>query len=130
MADVQIDDLNIHDSDEKVIFDNIHEYEDSNIKEEDQKSKSFILRLVIVLCGLFIVSLLLNISDRLKSFYSPLGYISLAVFAVFFIWFYVKPVWLFFKMDYFEVNSSKESKIIKKHNAEVRKNVAKKIIDF
>lgn len=130
MEDVQIDDQSIYDSNEQVVFDNIHEYEDSNIREEDQKSKSFILHLVIVLCGLFIVSLLLNISDRLKSFYVPLGYISLVVFTILFIWFYIRPVWLFFKMDYFELNSSKETKIVKKHNAKVRKNIAKKIIDF
>ena len=130
MAEVQIDDLNIHDSNEKLVFDSIDEYEDSNIKEEGQKKASFILRLVVVLCGLFIISLLLSISDRLKNFYAPLGYISLALFTILFILYYVRPIIKFCKMDYFEVNRSKDNKVIKAHNIEVRKSVAKKIIDF
>lgn len=124
------EELDIHDVNEKIIFDNIYEYEENSIREEDQKNKSFLLRLIVLICALLIISLLLSISNSLKNFFPPLGYISLFFFAIFFILYFVRPVMLFFKMDYFEVNSKKDAQIIKTHNNKVRRNVAKKIVDF
>ena len=115
---------------DNIVFDNIQDYEDANIKEEDGRSKNYWLSLAIIICGLFIFSILLNISSSLKNFWSPLGYISLLVFIILFAIYYVKPMLMFLKIDTFEIDSSKNAKFIKKHNIEVRKKIAKKIIDF
>lgn len=115
---------------DNIVFDNIQDYEDANIKKEDGKSKSHWLNLVLIICGLFIFSILLSISSSLKNFWSPLGYISLIIFIILFVIYYVKPIFLFLKIDSFKINSSKDAEFIKKHNVEARKNIAKKIIDF
>ena len=130
VEETQIMDINNQDSKEKALFDSIHEYEDDNIKVETRKSISYALESFVFICGLLIISLMLSISISLKNINLYLYYISLVVFLVLFIWFYVRPIVLIIKMDNFEIDREKDTSIIRRHNTKVRKNIAKKIVEF
>ena len=109
----------------------IDDYEDKSMRDEDKSVASYVLRLVIVVFGLFIVSLLLGISDRIRSFNQTAGIISLVVFVVLFIYFYVRPIIRIYSMQYFEgKGNAKNSKHADRHNEKMRRKIAERIINF
>ena len=123
--------LELENQSEKEIKNTIYDYEESSIKQEDRNSFGYVIKLIIVVFGLFIISLLLNISDRIRNFNQIAGIVSLVIFAVLFLYFYVRPILNIYGMLYFESKTmSKNSKIANAHNIKTRKKIAEHIISF
>lgn len=123
--------LEFENQSEKEIKNTIYDYEESSIKQEDRNSFGYAIKLIIVVFGLFIISLLLNISDRIRNFNQIAGIVSLVIFAVLFLYFYVRPILNIYGMLYFESKTmSKNSKIANAHNIKTRKKIAEHIISF
>lgn len=123
--------LELENQSEKEIKNTIYDYEESSIKQEDRNSFGYVIKLIIVVFGLFIISLLLNISDRIRNFNQIAGIVSLVVFAILFLYFYVRPILNIYGMLYFESRSmNKNSKIANAHNIKTRKKIAEHIISF
>ena len=123
--------LEFENQSEKEIKNTIYDYEESSIKQEDRNSFGYVIKLIIVVFGLFIISLLLNISDRIRNFNQIAGIVSLVIFAVLFLYFYVRPILNIYGMLYFESKTmSKNSKIANAHNIKTRKKIAEHIISF
>ncbi|MBR4313316.1 MAG: DUF697 domain-containing protein [Lachnospiraceae bacterium] len=123
--------LELENQSEKEIKNTIYDYEESSIKQEDRNSFGYVIKLIIVVFGLFIISLLLNISDRIRNFNQLAGIVSLVIFAVLFLYFYVRPILNIYGMLYFESrNMNKNSKIANAHNIKTRKKIAEHIISF
>lgn len=123
--------LELDNQSEREIKDTIYDYEESSIKQEDKNSFGYVIKLIIVVFGLFIVSLLLNISDRIRNFNQIAGIVSLVVFAVLFLYFYVRPILNIYGMLYFESKSmNKNSRIANARNTKTRKKIAEHIINF
>lgn len=123
--------LELENQSEKEIKNTIYDYEESSIKQEDRNSFGYVIKLIIVVFGLFIISLLLNISDRIRNFNQIAGIVSLVIFAVLFLYFYVRPILNIYGMLYFESRSmNKNSKIANAHNIKTRKKIAEHIISF
>lgn len=123
--------LELENQSEKEIKNTIYDYEESSIKQEDRNSFGYVIKLIIVVFGLFIISLLLNISDRIRNFNQMAGIVSLVVFAILFLYFYVRPILNIYGMLYFESRSmNKNSKIANAHNIKTRKKIAEHIISF
>ena len=113
------------------IKDTIDDYEEKSIRDEDRSAVSYVLKLVIVVFGLFIVSLLLGISDRIRSFNHVAGVVSLVIFAILFIYFYIRPIIRIYSMQYFEsMGHTKNSKLANRHNEKMRRKIAERIINF
>lgn len=113
------------------IKDSIDDYEEKSIRDEDRSAVSYVLKLVIAVFGLFIISLLLGISDRIRSFNQTAGIVSLVIFAILFIYFYVRPIVRIYSMQYFEsIGHAKNSKWANKHNEKMRRKIAERIINF
>ena len=123
--------FDISNNSETNLIDNIHDYEDFSIQSETKKTIKYLIKIIFIVIGLILISLLLSISDKLKNFNPILGYISLIIFVILFIIYFLRPIFKIFKMDYFitDVNKS-NSNYIKKHNNNVRYNIAQKIINF
>lgn len=123
--------LELENQSEKEIKNTIYDYEENSIKQEDRNSFGYVIKLIIVVFGLFIISLLLNISDRIRNFNQIAGIVSLVVFAILFLYFYVRPILNIYGMLYFESRSmNKNSKIANAHNIKTRKKIAEHIISF
>ena len=113
------------------VKDSIDDYEEKSIRDEDKSAVSYVLKLVIAVFGLFIISLLLGISDRIRSFNQVAGIVSLVIFAILFIYFYIRPIVKIYNMQYFEsMGHTKNSKWANKHNEKMRKKIAERIINF
>ena len=113
------------------IKDTIDDYEEKSIRDEDRSAVSYVLKLVIVVFGLFIVSVLLGISDRIRSFNHVAGVVSLVIFAILFIYFYIRPIIRIYSMQYFEsMGHTKNSKLANRHNEKMRRKIAERIINF
>lgn len=113
------------------IKDSIDDYEEKSIRDEDRSAISYILKLVIVVFGLFIISLLLGISDRIRSFNHIAGIVSLVIFAILFLYFYVRPIIRIYRMQYFESKGhTKNSRAANRHNERMRRKIAERIINF
>lgn len=116
---------------DKEIKDTIYDYEESSIKQEDRNSFGYIIKLILVVFGLFIISLLLNISDRIRNFNKVAGIVSLVVFAILFLYFYVRPILNIYGMMYFQSKSmNKNSRLANAHNIKTRRKIAEHIISF
>lgn len=123
--------LEFENQSEKEIKNTIYDYEESSIKQEDRNSFGYVIKLIIVVFGLFIISLLLNISDRIRNFNQVAGIVSLVIFAILFLYFYVRPILNIYGMLYFESRGmSKNSRIANAHNIKTRKKIAEHIISF
>lgn len=123
--------LELENQSEKEIKNTIYDYEESSIKQEDRNSFGYVIKLIIVVFGLFIISLLLNISDRIRNFNQVAGIVSLVIFAILFLYFYVRPILNIYGMLYFESRGmSKNSRIANAHNIKTRKKIAEHIISF
>ena len=123
--------LELENQSEKEIKNTIYDYEENSIKQEDRNSFGYVIKLIIVVFGLFIISLLLNISDRIRNFNQLAGIVSLVIFAVLFLYFYVRPILNIYGMLYFESKTmNKNSKIANAHNIKTRKKIAEHIINF
>ena len=123
--------LELENQSEKEIKNTIYDYEERSIRQEDRNSFGYVIKLIIVVFGLFIISLLLNISDRIRNFNQIAGIVSLVVFAILFLYFYVRPILNIYGMLYFESRGmSKSSKIANAHNIKTRKKIAEHIISF
>ena len=123
--------LELENQSEKEIKNTIYDYEESSIKQEDRNSFGYVIKLIIVVFGLFIISLLLNISDRIRNFNQIAGIVSLVIFAILFLYFYVRPILNIYGMLYFESKTmNKNSKIANAHNIKTRKKIAEHIISF
>ena len=123
--------LELENQSEKEIKNTIYDYEESSIKQEDRNSFGYVIKLIIVVFGLFIISLLLNISDRIRNFNQIAGIVSLVVFGILFLYFYVRPILNIYGMLYFESRGmSKNSRIANAHNIKTRKKIAEHIISF
>lgn len=123
--------LELENQSEKEIKNTIYDYEESSIKQEDRNSFGYVIKLIIVVFGLFIISLLLNISDRIRNFNQIAGIVSLVIFGILFLYFYVRPILNIYGMLYFESRGmSKNSRIANAHNIKTRKKIAEHIISF
>jgi uncharacterized membrane protein YcjF (UPF0283 family) len=123
--------LEFENQSEKEIKNTIYDYEESSIKQEDRNFFGYVIKLIIVVFGLFIISLLLNISDRIRNFNQIAGIVSLVVFGILFLYFYVRPILNIYGMLYFESRGmSKNSRIANAHNIKTRKKIAEHIISF
>lgn len=123
--------LELENQSEKEIKNIIYDYEESSIKQEDRNSFGYVIKLIIVVFGLFIISLLLNISDRIRNFNQIAGIVSLVIFGILFLYFYVRPILNIYGMLYFESRGmSKNSRIANAHNIKTRKKIAEHIISF
>lgn len=113
------------------IKDTIDDYEEKSIRDEDRSTVTYVLKLVIAVFGLFIISLLLGISDRIRSFNHVAGLVSLVIFAILFIYFYIRPIVRIYSMQYFEsMGHTKNSKWANRHNEKMRRKIAERIINF
>ena len=109
----------------------LYDYEESNVNNEDKNSFSYIIKLIVVVFGLFIISLLLNICDRIKDFNQIAGYVSIVIAIILFIYFYIKPILSIYRMHYFESGKVyKNSKLADAHNRKTRRKIAEHIINF
>ena len=97
-----MEELNKNEISTMPIKDSIDDYEERSIRDEDRSAVSYVLKLVIAVFGLFIISLLLGISDRIRSFNQVAGIVSLVIFAILFIYFYIRPIVKIYNMQYFE----------------------------
>ena len=111
--------------------DTINDYEERSMRDEDRSAISYVLKLVIVVFGLFIISLLLGISDRIRGFNQIAGYVSLVIFLILFMYFYIRPIFRIYRMRYFESKGQvKNSRLANKHNERTRRKIAEQIINF
>ena len=123
--------LELENQSEKNIKDTIYDYEENSIKREDRNSFGYVIKLLIVVFGLFIISLLLNISDRIRNFNKIAGIASLVIFAILFLYFYVRPILNIYGMLYFESGArNKNSRLANSHNIKTRRKIAEHIINF
>ena len=123
--------LNIESESEKELKNTIYDYEESSIRQEDRNSFGYVIKLIIVVFGLFIISLLLNISDRIRNFNQIAGIVSLVIFAILFLYFYVRPILNIYGMLYFESRvTNRNSRLANAHNIKTRKKIAEHIISF
>ncbi|MBO6119961.1 MAG: YcjF family protein [Lachnospiraceae bacterium] len=123
--------LEFENQNEKELKDAIYDYEETRIREEDRNSFGYIIKLIIVVFGLFVISLLLNISDRIRNFNQVAGLISLVIFAILFLYFYVRPILSIYGMLYFESRvQGRSSRLANAHNIKTRKKIAEHIINF
>ena len=123
--------LELENQSEKKIKDTIYDYEESSIKQEDRNSFGYVIKLIVVVFGLFIISLLLNISDRIRNFNQVAGVVSLVIFAILFLYFYVRPILNIYGMLYFESGSkNRNPKFANRHNIITRRKIAEHIISF
>lgn len=123
--------LNIESESEKELKNTIYDYEESSIRQEDKNSFGYVIKLIIVVFGLFIISLLLNISDRIRNFNQIAGIVSLVIFAILFLYFYVRPILNIYGMLYFESRvTNRNSRLANAHNIKTRKKIAEHIISF
>ncbi len=105
---------------------------DKNIKNKRATNDSFlwqVLIFLIVVCGIFVLWLLLSIIDKFKSYNEIFWKVLLFVVIILFIRFYVYPIISVFKMDYYDIGIEGDTTLATKHNANVRKRVAKRIIN-
>lgn len=109
----------------------IYDYEKSSIRKKDRDTFGYIIKLILVVFGLFIISLLLSISDRIRNFNHTAGTISLVVFAILFIYFYIRPILNIYGMMYFETNwNFRNSRVANIHNIKTRKKIAERIVSL
>ena len=106
-------------------------YDVEDLKKEENKTYSYILNLILITFGLFVISLLLNISDKIRNYNQTAGVISIIIFAILFVFFYIRPILSIFRMRYFETAISGKNIILaNRHNIKTRREIAKRIINL
>lgn len=109
----------------------LYEYEEKYVKRQNVKSAKFLVRLFLAVVGIIIFACLLWIATKAYDYNKYVGYGVGAGCLVLYVIIYVVPAVKLMKTDYFVTNvNSANAKEAKKHNRQVRRNIADKIIDF
>jgi uncharacterized membrane protein YcjF (UPF0283 family) len=109
----------------------IYDYEHRYVKHQNLRSAKFIIGLVVGIIGVFLVWCLFSITMKVYDIHPYAGYAAAGVSVLLFIFLYIVPVVKILKSDYFITNvNSKTAAQAKRHNRELRRSIAEKIVDF
>ncbi|MCF0113025.1 MAG: YcjF family protein [Bacilli bacterium] len=109
----------------------LEDYQARYGKGENQKTAKGIARLLIAAIGLIIATCLFFLCVKLFDYHPIAGYVGIGVSVLLFVFLFLVPSIQILKTGYFMVDvSEKNAKAAQKHNRAIRKDIAKKIIDF
>ena len=109
----------------------IYEYEEKYVRRQNVRVARFLLGLLASVIGIFIGWCLFSFTMELWNVHPYAGYAAAAVSIVIFIAVYLVPLVKILRSDYFitNVNAAHAGKA-KRHNRQVRRNIAEKMVDF
>ena len=109
----------------------IYEYEQKYTRRENVRGAKLLLRLIAAAIGVFLFFCLFSVTMRVYEMNMYAGIGAGAVSIILYIFLFVVPLVKIVKTNYFVVNvNAKTALAAKKHNRQVRHELADKIIDF
>ena len=105
-------------------------YINDNSDKQEKNVIIYIVNIILFTFALFLFSLLLNISEKIGYYNKIAGIVVFIILLMLIIVFFVAPIIHIFKLDYFEIGKSQNTKKANYHNKIVRYNIAKKIINL
>ncbi len=109
----------------------IYDYQEKYVRHRNTKTIGALVKLFIAFIGLLIGWCLVSVTLQVWNFNEYAGYGAAGISVILFIVLYIVPIVKIMRTEYFETNvNSKTAGKAKKHNREVRKSVAEKIVDL
>ncbi|MCD7728349.1 MAG: YcjF family protein [Clostridia bacterium] len=108
----------------------IYEYEEKYVKRQNVKHASAVLRLIATVIGVFLFTCLFLVALKVYDINLYAGIAVSVVCVVVYILLFVVPLVKIIKSDYFQTNvNSQTAREAQKHNRQVRKNIAAKMVE-
>lgn len=109
----------------------IYEYEDKYVHRQNTRGIKFFARFLTAVVGIFLLFCILSLVMQAFDINLYVGIGGAVVGALVFIFAFIVPVVKIYKTDFFVTNvNSKSARQAQKHNAELRRKIADKFIEF